>query len=186
MNLAPLTFTGKHADLVPLSMAHHDDLIDAVRDGELWNLWFTSVPSPGTAAAYIEKALKGQHDGHMLPWAVRDLATNTIVGTTRYHDIVATIDRVEIGWTWYASRCQRTHTNTTCKLLLLEYGFDTLGCAVIGLRTDNFNLRSQRAIEALVRAARFLAPDRRVRHRLRDVQLIFELDGQQPLSVEHA
>ena len=135
--------------LEPLSPEHHDALVAAASDGELWNLWFTSVPSPGTAAAYIEKALKGQHDGHMLPWAVRDLATNTIVGTTRYHDIVAPVDRVEIGWTWYASRCQRTHTNTTCKLLLLEHGFDTLGCAVIGLRTDNFNFRSQRAIEAL-------------------------------------
>ena len=135
--------------LEPLSPEHHDALVAAASDGELWNLWFTSVPSPGTAAAYIETALKGQHDGHMLPWAVRDLATNTIVGTTRYHDIVAPVDRVEIGWTWYASRCQRTHTNTTCKLLLLEHGFDTLGCAVIGLRTDNFNFRSQRAIEAL-------------------------------------
>ena len=135
--------------LEPLALAHLDGLVAAASDGELWSLWYTSVPTPDTTAAYIETALKGQQDGHMLPWAVRDLATNTIVGTTRYHDIVATIDRVEIGWTWYASRCQRTHTNTTCKLLLLEYGFDTLGCAVIGLRTDNFNLRSQRAIEAL-------------------------------------
>ena len=135
--------------LEPLSPEHRDGLVAAASDGELWNLWFTSVPTPDTTAAYIETALKGQQDGHMLAWAVRDLASNTIVGTTRYHDIVAPIDRVEIGWTWYASRCQRTHTNTTCKLLLLEYGFDTLGCAVIGLRTDNFNFRSQRAIEAL-------------------------------------
>ena len=80
----------------------------------------------------------------MLPWAVRDLATNTIVGSTRYHDIVPAIDRVEIGYTWYAMRCQRTNVNTTCKLLLLEYAFDKLGCAVVGLRTDNFNFRSQK------------------------------------------
>jgi RimJ/RimL family protein N-acetyltransferase len=98
---------------------------------------------------YIRDAAKGQSDGHMLPWAVRDLATNTIVGSTRYHDIVPAIDRVEIGYTWYAARCQRTNVNTTCKLLLLEHAFETLGCAVVGLRTDNFNFRSQKAIEAL-------------------------------------
>ena len=85
----------------------------------------------------------------MLPWAVRDLTSGDIIGTTRYHDIVAAIDRVEIGYTFYAKRWQRTHVNTTCKLLLLAHAFDTLGCKVVGLRTDNFNLRSQRAIEAL-------------------------------------
>ncbi len=85
----------------------------------------------------------------MLPWAVRDLATNTIAGSTRYHDIVPAADRVEIGYTWYAKRWQRTRINTACKLLLLTHAFDTLGCAVVGLRTDNFNFASQRAIEAL-------------------------------------
>jgi RimJ/RimL family protein N-acetyltransferase len=135
--------------LEPLSPEHHDGLVAAAADGELWNLWFTSVPGAGETLAYIRDAVKGQSDGHMLPWAVRDLATNTIVGSTRYHDIVAAIDRVEIGYTWYAQRCQRSNVNTTCKLLLLEYAFDTLGCAVVGLRTDNFNFRSQRAIEAL-------------------------------------
>ena len=99
--------------------------------------------------AYIDAALKGQQDGHMLPWAVRDLSSGTIVGTTRYHDIVASIDRVEIGYTWYAQSRQRSHVNTTCKLLLLRHAFDSLGCKVVGLRTDNFNFRSQRAIEAL-------------------------------------
>ncbi len=138
-----------HIRLEPLSHGHHEGLVAAASDGELWNLWFTSVPTPDTTRKYIDDALKGQQQGIFLPWAVRDLSTNTIVGTTRYHDIVAPIDRVEIGWTWYASRCQRTSVNTTCKLLLLEYGFDALGCAVIGLRTDNFNFRSQRAIEAL-------------------------------------
>jgi len=135
--------------LEPLSPEHHDGLVAAAKDGELWNLWFTSVPEPGATSTYIRDAVKGQSDGHMLPWAVRDVATDTIVGSTRYHDIVAAIDRVEIGYTWYAQRCQRTNVNTTCKLALLEHAFDTLGCAVVGLRTDNFNFRSQQAIEAL-------------------------------------
>jgi RimJ/RimL family protein N-acetyltransferase len=135
--------------LEPLSPEHYDGLIAAAKDGELWNLWFTSVPQPGETLQYIRDAARGQADGHMLPWAVRDVATNTIVGSTRYHDIVPAIDRVEIGYTWYAARCQRTNVNTTCKLLLLEHAFDTLGCAVVGLRTDNFNFRSQKAIEAL-------------------------------------
>jgi RimJ/RimL family protein N-acetyltransferase len=98
---------------------------------------------------YIELALKGQEKGHMLPWAVRDVGSNTIVGSTRYHDIVASIDRVEIGSTWYAKSRQRSHVNTTCKLLLMEHAFETLGCKVVGWRTDSFNFASQRAIEAL-------------------------------------
>jgi N-acetyltransferase len=130
-------------------MDHLDGLMSAAADGELWRLWFTSVPSPDAARAYIEDALQGQQAGHMLPWAVRDLPTGSIVGSTRYHDIVAAIDRVEIGYTWYAKSRQRTAVNTTCKLLLLSHAFDTLGCAVVGLRTDNFNFASQRAIEAL-------------------------------------
>ena len=135
--------------LEPLSPEHHDGLVAAASDGNLWELWFTSVPDPGATIAYIRDAAKGQSDGHMLPWAVRDLTTNTIVGSTRYHDIVPAIDRVEIGYTWYAARCQRTNVNTTCKLLLLEHAFDSLGCAVVGLRTDNFNFRSQKAIEGI-------------------------------------
>ena len=135
--------------LEPLSEAHHDALAAAAADGKLWELWFTSVPTPGTTASYIADALKGQRDGHMLPWAVRDLASDAVVGTTRYHDIVAAIDRVEIGYTWYASSRQRTGVNTTCKLLLLQHAFDTLHCKVVGLRTDNFNFRSQKAIEGI-------------------------------------
>ena len=145
----PVTLERDGIRLEPLSPEHHDGLVTAATDGELWKLWFTSVPEPGAVITYIGEAVRGQSDGHMLPWAVRDLATNTIVGSTRYHDIVAPIDRVEIGYTWYASRCQRTNVNTTCKLLLLEHAFDKLGCAVVGLRTDNFNFRSQKAIEAL-------------------------------------
>jgi len=145
----PVTLERGGIRLEPLSSEHHAGLAAAVSDGNLWELWFTSVPEPGGVLTYIRDAAKGQSEGHMLPWAVRDLATNTIVGSTRYHDIVPAIDRVEIGYTWYAARCQRTNVNTTCKLLLLEHAFETLGCAVVGLRTDNFNFRSQKAIEAL-------------------------------------
>lgn len=145
----PVTLEKNGIRLEPLAPVHLPELVAAASDGELWKLWFTSVPEPAAAPKYIADALKGQADGHMLPWAVRDLSDNKVVGTTRYHDIVPAIDRVEIGWTWYAQRCQRSHVNTTCKLILLEHAFDTLNCAVVGLRTDNFNFRSQRAIEAL-------------------------------------
>jgi RimJ/RimL family protein N-acetyltransferase len=149
INPQPVTLEGHGIRLEPLAETHHDALAAAASDGKLWELWFTSVPAPGTTAAYIADALKGQRDGHMLPWAVRDLAGDTIVGTTRYHDIVAAIDRVEIGYTWYAASRQRSNVNTTCKLLLLGHAFDTLRCKVVGLRTDNFNFRSQRAIEGI-------------------------------------
>ena len=109
----------------------------------------TSVPEPADTEKYIETARQGLRDGHMLPWAVRDVASGEIVGSTRYHDIVPAIDRVEIGYTWYALRTQRSHVNTTCKRLLLQHAFDTLGCKVVGLRTDNFNFRSQQAIEGI-------------------------------------
>lgn len=135
--------------LEPLSMEHVDPLQAAVADGRLWELWYTRVPAPAEVAAYIESALAGQAAGHMLPWAVRELGTENIIGSTRYHDIVADIDRVEIGYTFYAKRWQRTHVNTACKLLLLSHAFDALGCRVVGLRTDNFNFASQRAIERL-------------------------------------
>lgn len=149
INPQPVTLEGRGIRLEPLTAQHHDGLAAAAADGTLWELWFTSVPEPGGTQAYIDAALKGQQDGHMLPWAVRDLATNTIAGTTRYHDIVGAIDRVEIGYTWYGSSRQRTGVNTICKLLLLEHAFDTLECQVVGLRTDNFNFRSQKAIEGI-------------------------------------
>jgi len=135
--------------LEPLTSVHQDGLAAAAADGNLWELWFTAVPEPEQTQAYIANALAGQRDGHMLPWAVRELDSGAIVGSTRYHDIVAAIDRVEIGYTFYAARWQRSHVNTACKLLLLEHAFDALGCKVVGLRTDNFNFASQRAIEAL-------------------------------------
>jgi RimJ/RimL family protein N-acetyltransferase len=149
INVQPATLEGRGIRLEPLTADHHDALAAAAADGRLWELWFTSVPAPGATAAYIADALNGQRDGHMLAWAVRDLASGTIIGTTRYHDIVAAIDRVEIGYTWYAASRQRTNVNTTCKLLLLQHAFDALHCKVVGLRTDNFNFRSQRAIEGI-------------------------------------
>ncbi len=136
ITLAPVTLEGHGVRLEPLLASHADALRDAVRDGELWNLWFTVVPEPSDMDNYIAKAHKGQADGTMLCWAVRDLASNTIIGSTRYHDVVAEINRVEIGYTWYAARFQRTHVNTTCKLLLMTHAFETLGCGVVGLRTD--------------------------------------------------
>jgi N-acetyltransferase len=149
ITLAPVVLEGHGVRLEPLTAGHEAALASAVADGRLWELWFTSVPEPAHTAAYIEDALKGQTAGHMLPWVVRETATDTIVGTTRYHDVVAPIGRVEIGYTWYAARWQRSHVNTACKLLLLAHAFDALGCQVVGLRTDNFNFASQRAIAAL-------------------------------------
>lgn len=140
---------GHGVRLEPLTPEHHDALVAAATDGKLWTLWFTSVPEPAQVHAYIRAALDGQAAGHMLPWAVRDLVSDTIVGSTRFHDVVPTIDRVEIGYTWYARRCQKTHVNTACKLLLLTHAFDSLGCEVVGFRTDNFNQVSQAAIAGL-------------------------------------
>ncbi|MFN9807963.1 MAG: GNAT family N-acetyltransferase [Betaproteobacteria bacterium] len=145
----PVTLYGHHARLEPMHAGHDADLAAAAADGELWKLRVTSVPEPDQAAMYIAAALMGQHDGHMLPFVVREPASGQIVGSTRYHDIVPAADRVEIGYTWYARRVQRTAINTECKLLLLSHAFDTLGCAVVGLRTDHMNFASQRAIERL-------------------------------------
>ncbi len=149
IKLEAVTLEGRGLRLEPLSPEHHDELMAAAANGKLWELWFTSVPEPSQTRAYIESAQAGQRAGHMLPWAVREQSSGKIVGSTRFHDIVASIDRVEIGYTWYAKSRQRTHVNTSCKLLLLQHAFDTLGCKVVGWRTDNFNFESQRAIEGL-------------------------------------
>ena len=145
----PAALEGHGVRLEPLSREHEKGLIEAAKDGRLWELWFTSVPEPEKTLAYVDAALAGQKAGHMLPWAVLDARSGTVLGSTRYHDIIAEADRVEIGYTWYAGRWQRSHVNTSCKLLLFAYAFESLKCKVVGLRTDNFNLRSQRAIEAL-------------------------------------
>ncbi|HYC49994.1 MAG TPA: GNAT family protein [Gemmatimonadaceae bacterium] len=149
ITLTPTTLEGHGVRLEPLTPQHEAELSVAVRDGELWKLWYTVVPEPANMAKYIADALAGHTAGTMLPWAVRELASGKVIGSTRYHDVVAAIDRVEIGYTWYAASFQRGYVNTACKLLLMSHAFETMGCTVVGLRTDNFNFRSQRAIEAL-------------------------------------
>ena len=149
ITLQPVTLVRDGIRLEPLSLAHGPEVAEAVTDGELWKLWFTSVPDPKGVAAWLETALAGQARGVMLPWAVRDMASGKIIGSTRYHDIAAELDRVEIGYTWYAASHQRSKVNTLCKLMLMSHAFETVGCGVVALRTDNFNFRSQAAIEAL-------------------------------------
>ena len=153
ISAAPVTLEGHGVRLEPLAPEHRDGLAAAAADGRLWELWYTSVPAPDETAGYIAQALAGQAAGTMLAWAVRELTTDAIVGSTRFHDIVAAIDRVEIGWTWYGASCQRSHVNTACKLLLVAHAFESLGCEVVGLRTDNFNFASQRAIDLFGRSS---------------------------------
>ena len=145
----PVTLSHRGVQLVPLSLDHEAGLAAAAADGELWKLRVTSVPEPDQTRAYIEAALKMRDEGHRFAFAVTDQATGEVLGTTSYHDVLPAVKRVEIGYTWYAKRCQRTHVNTTCKLLMLQHAFDTLGCHVVGWRTDNFNFASQAAIERL-------------------------------------
>ena len=149
ITFTPIVLEGYGVRLEPLELEHERELATAAADGALWELWFTQVPAPAETRAYIETALAGQREGRMLPWVVRNLVTGTLVGSTRFHDVAANIDRVEIGYTWYAKSAQRTHINTTCKLLLLTHAFERVGCKVVGLRTDKFNFASQRAIEGL-------------------------------------
>lgn len=147
--LEPTVLEGHGVRLEPLAPAHAEGLALAASDGRLWELRYTFVPEADNVESYISEALGGQSAGHMLPWAVRELESGGIVGSTRYHDVLAPVDRVEIGYTWYGATWQRSHVNTACKLLLLGHAFDTIGCGVVGFRTDGVNVRSQRAIEAL-------------------------------------
>jgi RimJ/RimL family protein N-acetyltransferase len=151
INPQPITLEGHGVRLEPLEASHAPALVAAAGDGELWRLWYVAVADlePGGEGRYIDAALEGLRNGSQLPWVVRELTSGQIVGSTRYHDIVSDIDRVEIGFTFYAARWQRTHVNTATKLLLLEHAFESLGCAVVGFRVDNLNERSQRAVEAL-------------------------------------
>ena len=145
----PTTLSARGITLVPLDTRHEAGLRAAAADGELWNIRVTSVPEPEQTRKYIDDALQMRADGNRFAFAVTETATGTVMGTTSYHDILPALQRVEIGYTWYAQRYQRTHVNTTAKLLLLQHAFDTLGCKVVGWRTDNFNFASQRAIERL-------------------------------------
>ena len=149
ISLSPVTLEGHGVRLEPLTIAHEAGIRAAGADGKLYELWYTAVPAPDQVAQYIAAANEGMAAGHMLPWAVRDARSGDVIGSTRYHNIVPAVDRVEIGYTFYAQRYQRSHVNTACKLLLLTHAFETVGCEVVGLRTDNFNFRSQRAIEGI-------------------------------------
>ncbi len=135
--------------LEPLGLEHEDGLRAAAQDGELWKIRVTSVPEPENTKLYIEQALTMRAAGSRMAFAVVDEATGKVLGCTSYHDIVPALKRVEIGYTWYAQSVQRTHVNSTCKLTLLTHAFETLGAAVVGWRTDNYNFASQRAIERL-------------------------------------
>lgn len=144
-----VVLSGYGVSLLPMTLGHENDLKAAAADGELWRLRVTSVPEPDETRAYIDAALSGKKSGQRLPFVVVDEASGDIVGSTSYHDIVPAVRRLEIGYTWYARRAQRTHVNTACKLLLLTHAFEAVEANVVGWRTDNFNFASQRAIERL-------------------------------------
>ena len=144
----PIELRGQHASLQPLAREHHDGLIDAVRDGELWKLWYTSVPPPERMGDEIERRLGLQAQGSMLPFTVFD-AAGRIAGMSTYMNIDAVNQRVEIGSTWYAKRAQRTPLNTECKRMLLGHAFETLACIAVEFRTHRLNTQSRRAIERL-------------------------------------
>jgi len=146
--VAPVTLTGYGLTLPPLGLEHESGLIAAAADGALWRLRVTSVPEPENTRAYIDNALQMRASGARFAFAVVD-DRNPVIGCSSYHDILPAVKRLEIGWTWYAKRCQRTHVNSACKVLMMTHAFETLGCHVVGWRTDNFNFASQRAIERL-------------------------------------
>ncbi len=145
----PVTLSARGVTLVPLALEHEDGLRAAAADGELWNLRITSVPEPDQTRPYIETALAMREAGNRFAFAVTDSTSGKVLGCTSFHDIMPAIKRVEIGWTWYAQSAQRSHVNTTCKLLMMTHAFETLGCHLVGWRTDNFNFASQAAIERL-------------------------------------
>jgi RimJ/RimL family protein N-acetyltransferase len=145
----PVTLRGSHATLEPLTHARRDELIDAVRDGELWKLWYTFVPTPDQVEAEIERRLEQQRKGTMLPFTIVDAATGKAAGMTTYMNIDAETKRVEVGATWYRQSVQRTAMNTECKLMLLTHAFDVLDCVAVEFRTHFINHQSRRAIERL-------------------------------------
>ena len=145
----PVTLTDRGVTLLPMALEHETGLQSAAADGELWNIRVTSVPAPHETRQYIEQALAMREMGNRFPFVVLETATGKVLGSSSYHDIVPGIKRLEIGYTWYAKSVQRSHVNTTCKLLLMTHAFETLGCHVVGWRTDNFNFASQAAIERL-------------------------------------
>jgi N-acetyltransferase len=145
----PVNLADRNVRLEPLSLAHEEGLRAAAADGELWNIRVTSVPEPEQTRQYIEDALAMREAGSRFAFAVVEDSTGKVLGSTSYHDILPAVKRVEIGYTWYSKSHQRSHVNTTCKLLMMQHAFETLDCNVVGWRTDNFNFASQAAIERL-------------------------------------
>jgi RimJ/RimL family protein N-acetyltransferase len=147
--LEPITLRAPAVILEPLATEHHDELVAAVLDGELWKLWYTNIPSPEGMSAEIERRLSLQQQGQMLPFAVRELAGERLVGMTTYMNIDEANRHLEIGSTWYSRSVQRTSLNTQCKLVLLTHAFEQLRCIAVEFRTHFFNRQSRRAIERL-------------------------------------
>ncbi|MDO8319814.1 GNAT family N-acetyltransferase [Rhodoferax sp.] len=145
----PVTLSERGITLVPLAREHEAGLRAAAADGALWNIRVTSVPEPESTRKYIEDALAMRAAGNRFAFCVTNSDTGKVLGSTSYHDILPAVNRVEIGYTWYAKSVQRSHVNSTCKLLMMTHAFDVLGCNVVGWRTDNFNFASQAAIERL-------------------------------------
>ena len=147
--VTPVTLSLRGIRIEPLALAHEHGLRQAAADGELWKIRVTSVPEPENTRAYIEAALKMREEGSRFAFAAIDEATGKVLGSSSYHDILPAVKRLEIGYTWYAQSVQRSHVNSTCKLMLMTHAFETLQCSVVGWRTDNFNFASQKAIERL-------------------------------------
>ena len=145
----PVTLEGYGLHVSPLALEHEAGLRTAAADGALWTIRVTSVPEPENTRQYIEDALAMREAGNRFAFVVQEAASGKVLGCSSYHDILPAVKRVEIGYTWYAKSVQRTHVNTACKLLLMTHAFETLGCHVVGWRTDNFNFASQAAIERL-------------------------------------
>jgi RimJ/RimL family protein N-acetyltransferase len=145
----PVVLANEQVRLEPLGLQHVDGLKRAAADGELWKIRVTSVPDPDDTRGYVERALQAFAEGHRLAFAVLDADSSEVIGSSSYHDIVPAVERVEIGYTWYAKSRQRTRVNPSAKLLMMTHAFETLGAKLVGWRTDNFNFASQRAIERL-------------------------------------
>jgi RimJ/RimL family protein N-acetyltransferase len=184
--IKPLTLKGSHARLEPLSHAHADGLIAAVKDGELWRLWYTSIPSPDGMAKEIDRRLSLQAAGSMVPFTVYD-AEGVVAGMTTYMNIDAANRRVEIGSTWYAKRVQRTALNTECKLMLLTHAFETLDCIAVEFRTHFFNRASRRGIERLGAKLDGILRNHQIGHNgtLRDTVVYSIIAGEWPTVKEH-
>jgi RimJ/RimL family protein N-acetyltransferase len=184
--LEPVSFSGTHVRLEPLSQKHRGGLIEAVEDGELWKLWYTSVPSPDGMTKEIDRRLALQAAGSMLPFTVFD-AAGVVAGMTTYMNVDAANRRVEIGSTWYARRVQRTALNTECKLILLRHAFETLDCIAVEFRTHFFNRQSRRGIERLGAKLDGILRNHQIGHNgtMRDTAVYSIIAGEWPTVEQH-